>query len=877
MTSLRNLTRALIFMGIALVTLPAHGQGYTEWLKQQQAEQKAFNEKEREAFKLFVKERDEAIKKLDADFQEFLKQEWKNYELFKAEELEAKPKPSTEPEYTGSGSTSATELKIEEVATIEAGATAEPRLPVYSASVPENYNAANASFGFYGSDLKFRYDQNTLSSFPSAINEETISAKWEAMSQTNYADLLNQLQSYKVEMNLNDWGYYLLVKNAASEISSNDNGSIFLQWFFLTKSNYKARLAFKDSRLFLLLPSSNNIYGMPFFTFDNLRYYLMDSKESDIFTYDKDFPEARIIMDLNVYKPINTKSDMRPRTVKFAFNGQDYAFDVNYNQNAINFYKDYPLADIEVYFDAVITQQTKESLTRNLMPMIQDMPEEEAVLLLLRFVQKAFDYQTDQQQFGREKFFFPDELFYYPYSDCEDRSVLFAYLTKQLLGLDVIGLNYPGHMATAVKFHEEVNGDYINYKGDKYVVCDPTYVNAPIGQTMPQYAESNAIIVQLRTSSQSVDRARKYWKLANKKGLYQGGTGNNIVFDEEGCAYLCGYFSGEVDFLGFPMKSVNNTNDVFVAKISPSKGVEYAFPIGSAGNDIAYNITLGKDNSFYFTGSFNKNLKIGSKTLYVKNNSDIFLAKCSRDGELMWVNQAGIEQLDSLNNLFVAHFDENGKKIWTRTYEESEDFSDYGITVDEAGKAFVSASLVASAGMDVSTKTYESYTTFDPVDLLMKENERLLSASYDPGIAGLFAVLYMIENSGTSLPGAQAQKAIDQTNPSFRKNSPNIYQNIGRIEFIRNSQGIVTIRTDDGNDVKFSSLQVKNNSKIKISMYNSGNAQIDILSGVTVGGSAIISYDLNFVRLNKSSGDLVLDYDNDHTQKKVNVQKDILF
>uniref|UniRef100_UPI0029313713 hypothetical protein n=1 Tax=Escherichia coli TaxID=562 RepID=UPI0029313713 len=59
-------------------------------------------------------------------------------------------------------------------------------------------------------------------------------------------------------------------------------------------------------------------------------------------------------------------------------------------------------------------------------------------------------------------------------------------------------------------------------------------------------------------------------------------------------------------------------------------------------------------------------------------------------------------------------------------------------------------------------------------------------------------------------------------------------------------------------------------------MFNSGNAQIDILSGVMVG-KAVIWYSLNYVRLFKDHGDLLFDYDRDHTQKKVNIKKDILY
>ncbi len=875
---MKSIYKALVFAGTFLflfnvAVLPA--QTLEEYKKQQKAEKNKFKEDYKAGFEQFVKERDEAIQKMDDEFKEFLKKEWTNYELFKAERRKPEPKPDTEPVYKAQTDKQPTQLKVEAPAKIESMAIA-PVLPVLAKSIPDDYSPKSTTFGFYGANLDLKYDSKFITSFPSTINEEVIAAKWDEMSKTSYADAIIQLNSFKTQMNLNDWGYYLLVKSASKKISDNENTQVFLEWFLLTKSNYKARLSFKGSKLHLLLPSSNNIYGMPFFTFDNIRYYMVNGSESDIFTYDRDFPEARVIMDLNLYNSISTKVQLKTKPVKFEFDGQEYAFDVKYNQNAINFYDDYPLADIEVYFDATITLQTKESLTDGLLPLIKDKPESEAALLLLKFVQTAFEYQTDQQQFGEEKFFFPDELFHYPASDCEDRSVLFSYLVKELLGLDVIGLNYPGHMATAVKFNEDVVGDYINYKGDKYVVCDPTFVNAPIGQTMPQYADKNAIIVELKTSQNLLGRGRKLWRLANKKGLYQGGSGKNIVFDKDGNAYMCGYFKGNVDFFGNKLSSTQNTNDVFVAKITPKNTVEFAFKVGSPGNDIAYNIILGKDNSFYFTGSFNENIKVGNKMLKVKDNGDIFIAKCSRNGNIKWVNQAGIEQLDSLNNMFVAHFDENGKKLWTRAYEESEDFTDYGITVDDMGKAFVTASLIASAGMDVSSKSYESYTAFDPIETLKTENDKLIAKHYEPGIAGLFAVLYMVNNSSVSLPGNQAQKALDKHNPSFRKNSPDIYENIGRIEFIKNSQGIVTIRTDNGKDVNFDAVRVKNNSKIKVSMYNSGNAQIDVLSGIMVG-KAIIWYNLNYIRLFKDTGDLMFDYDNDHTQKKVNIKKDILY
>lgn len=64
---------------------------------------------------------------------------------------------------------------------------------------------------------------------------------------------------------------------------------------------------------------------------------------------------------------------------------------------------------------------------------------------------------TRKDQFGREKYFFAEETLFYPLSDCEDRAIFFAILIRNLLGLDVIGLDYPGHIATAVHFSNDVS------------------------------------------------------------------------------------------------------------------------------------------------------------------------------------------------------------------------------------------------------------------------------------------------------------------------------------------------------------------------------------------------------------------------------------
>ena len=98
---------------------------------------------------------------------------------------------------------------------------------------------------------------------------------------------------------------------------------------------------------------------------------------------------------------------------------------------------------------------------------------------------------------GADRAFFAEETLYYPYADCEDRAVLFSRLVRDIVGLDVVLLYYPGHLAAAVEFNEEVLGDYLLYDKRKYIVCDPTYIGAPVGRTMPNMNNEEAQIIIL--------------------------------------------------------------------------------------------------------------------------------------------------------------------------------------------------------------------------------------------------------------------------------------------------------------------------------------------------------------------------------------------
>ena len=168
------------------------------------------------------------------------------------------------------------------------------------------------------------------------------------------------------------------------------------------------------------------------------------------------------------------------------------------DHHLIDFYQSYPLTDAWAsYVRSSLSDELKNTLYPALRKHISGKSRAEATDILLDYVQYAFDYMVDQEQFGYERPLFGDESYFYPYNDCEDRSILFAILVRELLQLDVVLLHYPGHLATAVHFPSNVKGDYVMLDGRRYTVCDPTYIGASIGQTMPQYENTPPKIVKI--------------------------------------------------------------------------------------------------------------------------------------------------------------------------------------------------------------------------------------------------------------------------------------------------------------------------------------------------------------------------------------------
>ncbi len=321
-----------------------------------------------------------------------------------------------------------------------------------------------------------------------SLSENAIADAYEALCASDYKPLLKDLGTIKNDILFNDWALFMFVKQVAEEYCGTYNESVVMRQFILNEMGYKARMARKanENKMVLYVATDCQIYGSIFITQGGQKYYDLDNKQPyQFYMCQKDSPKARNSVSMYWKTTPVLKGEKATSTHQAA--GSAARTTVSVPKALIDYYKTYPQCDYSVYVKARVDAEVESTILSSLVPVVANKSKQEAANILLNFVQTAFRYATDDEQFGYEKPFFVEELFYYPCCDCEDRSVLFAYLVKSLLKLDVVYLDYPNHIATAVRFDEEVGGDYLMVGGQKYTVCDPTYIGAGIGMTMPQF------------------------------------------------------------------------------------------------------------------------------------------------------------------------------------------------------------------------------------------------------------------------------------------------------------------------------------------------------------------------------------------------------
>jgi hypothetical protein len=483
---MKHLLTGLLFVFISVKA------GYAQDWRDLHAEYEAYR-------KAMLDEYEQYRRKINEEYVASLRKAWKEYESMKGKAPFTVPKPEVQPEAPEEeGATTPEEIIVSQ----------PPELPV-KPETPEEEKAntplpalpavtgKTVSVPFYGLKLNIQYDFK-----PCRLRghgENDVADLWEFFSQADCRSAVQALKVCRKENNFNDWAVYKLAESIAANIPELQGRStqLVFRHFLLVQCDYNLHIGLLEGEPVLLTPILETVYNYEYIHFQGVRYYILESKNTAIGrslkTVDLSGGTGKKSLSMQLDEPVRLGYAAYPFTVQF----RDFLFEAELNKYLMDFFNDYLQTDLSVYARAAVDP----GLYRQLIPAIQEhlvgKNAEESLEWLLQFVQYAFEYRVDREQFGYEKPFFAEELFYYPYSDCEDRAILFSQLVRSILNLDVLLLVYPGHAATAVAIDTGKTGYGIRFNDRQYIICDPTYIGAEAGECMNEYKGVKPVIIKI--------------------------------------------------------------------------------------------------------------------------------------------------------------------------------------------------------------------------------------------------------------------------------------------------------------------------------------------------------------------------------------------
>ena len=384
--------------------------------------------------------------------------------------------------------------------------TVPPQPKPVNPIVENKVSMATSDFDFYGTPMKVRWG-NAEKFKLNGTSKKDISDAFLELTDKGYTNLVHDCLELRKEYKLCDWAYYKMLQNIAEKAcGKGTNEAIFLQGVLLNQSGYQIRFALEDNtKLHIMSRMDGFPYDRGYLTADGKLFFLMDGcKAKNLTVCDAAYPGEQM-MSLGVAEQPDLKKNLSDkRTVISRF--VNVSADMQMNKNLMDFYTDYPtsydgkdmMTRWAYYANTPVSPEVKDKVYPQLKQQIGNAPKLMAANMLLNWVQMGLTYAYDEKVWGHDRAFFAEESLFYPFCDCEDRSILFSHLIRDLLDLDVVLVYYPGHLYTAVCFNEDVTGDYIMVNGRKFTVADPTYYNANVGKTMSKMDNSKAKVILLK-------------------------------------------------------------------------------------------------------------------------------------------------------------------------------------------------------------------------------------------------------------------------------------------------------------------------------------------------------------------------------------------
>jgi hypothetical protein len=343
-------------------------------------------------------------------------------------------------------------------------------------------SSLTSAVDFYGHPLILTYDQQLSQvkfyKYDQREIERQLSYYRNSVLKNAAYGVLKHAENYK----LDDAAITLLVDKYAENVAKekNSNKQVFIKYLMLKELEYDVlltktgntlncmgHLAFTPGR-YIFIQYNNKSYK-------DLNFKNRKNKGKHTIYGDSKQTNKRIGHNIKATPSINAKK--RSKLVSFTFGVEKHKLTAESNQSVVEFLADLPMYEVGIEFTSLhMSNEMEATVVEYLRAQVADRETVDQVRFLLAFVQQVVPYGSDYTKYGEERFYYPEETIMASNADCEDKAMLLAYLTKEILGFKSVGLFFQKdeHLSLGIEIPGYEPTGSFGYNGKRYVSCEPT-------------------------------------------------------------------------------------------------------------------------------------------------------------------------------------------------------------------------------------------------------------------------------------------------------------------------------------------------------------------------------------------------------------------
>lgn len=343
------------------------------------------------------------------------------------------------------------------------------------------------SVNFFSQEINVQYNINMIADYNSCIKVRCIEDFKEEIEQTDYQTLLENLESHRKELKLNDWLFYELMYATVQDIfdSKDENIQTLTIAFLMAKSGYDVRMSTVGLKhLFLFVKSNDMVYGVPMIRPGGKNFINVTTFKSKVSMGGSWMNDTELYwnkggkgMDIKLSDIPAFKGNTINKRISFDYNGKTHHIDTKVNYSIKEMMASYPRLKEVTYIQTPLSEYSKRILLPQLRARLTSLTQKESLEFLAAFT-RSFEYKWDHEFSDINLPMIADEVLVSEFSDHEDRVALYYQLVIELLDLPMLVLSYMDDTKSTIAVAtDEALGKPIDFAGQAYYICDPTGPN----------------------------------------------------------------------------------------------------------------------------------------------------------------------------------------------------------------------------------------------------------------------------------------------------------------------------------------------------------------------------------------------------------------